>query len=148
MQYATAFPQENWDPYLADIIDIEARTDVSEFLVAEHDGEIVGCVSYYPPGGEISYPSDDFTMHWPTEWSAIRLLAVDPTIRKGGIGRALTEHCIERARSQRAPAIGLHTTKEMEVARAMYERMGFERAPEYDFEPSPDLLVEAYQLLL
>jgi hypothetical protein len=29
---------------------------VSEFLVAEHDGEIVGCVSYYPPGGENLLP--------------------------------------------------------------------------------------------
>ena len=34
-----------------------------------------------------------------------------------------------------APVLGLHTTAPMKVARAMYERMGFERAPRYDFRP-------------
>jgi hypothetical protein len=30
----------------------------------------------------------------------------------------------------------------------MYERMNFERAPQYDFRPGPAVLVEAYRLLL
>jgi hypothetical protein len=47
-----------------------------------------------------------------------------------------------------APAIGLHTTKEMAVAQSMYERMAFERAGEYDFRPGPTILVEAYGLML
>jgi hypothetical protein len=36
----------------------------------------------------------------------------------------------------------------MSIARAMYERMGFERAPQYDFRPGPTVLVEAYRLPL
>ena len=47
-----------------------------------------------------------------------------------------------------APAIGLHTTREMAVAQSMYERLGFERAPKYDFRPGPTILVEAYRLML
>lgn len=147
-EYESSFPAANWAPYLADILDLEGRADASELLVAERKGSIVGCVSYFPPGAKASYPSDSFSEHWPAEWAAFRLLAVDPAARKGGVGRLLTDACIERAREQRAPALGLHTTEPMAIARSMYERMGFERASRYDFRPGPTVLVEAYRILL
>ncbi|MDQ3877571.1 MAG: GNAT family N-acetyltransferase [Actinomycetota bacterium] len=147
-QYETAFPRENWLRYLDDILDVDSRRDVSTTLVAEIDDLVVGCVSYYPPGAQTSYPSESYSEHWPTEWSAIRLLAVGPSARGKGVGRTLTEACIDRSRSDGAVAIGLHTTQEMAVARAMYERMGFVRAPAYDFQPGPQICVEAYQLPL
>jgi ribosomal protein S18 acetylase RimI-like enzyme len=43
------------------------------------------------------------------------------------------EASIERARADGATALALHTTEMMEVARAMYERMGFVRVPERDY---------------
>jgi ribosomal protein S18 acetylase RimI-like enzyme len=147
-QYKAMFPAENWGPYLADILDVEGRSAVSELLIAERIGGIVGCVSFYSPGAQMSYPSDTFSEYWPHEWAAIRLLAVDPSARGRGIGRALTKVCIERSVAAGAPAIGLHTTREMAVAQSMYERLGFERAPEYDFRPGPTILVEAYRLML
>jgi ribosomal protein S18 acetylase RimI-like enzyme len=147
-QYESAFPQENWIRYQEDILDIESRAEISTLLVAERDRAIVGCVSYYPPGAETSYPSETYSEQWPPDHAAIRLLAVDPTARHGGIGRVLTDACIERARADGAVAVGLHTTQEMAVARAMYERMGFERTPRYDFQPSPVIFVEAYALKL
>ena len=147
-EYETSFPAENWRPYLNDILDLEGRASASELLVAERDGEVVACVSYFPPGAKMSYPSDSFSEPWPTEWAAFRLLGVDLAARGSGVGRILTETCIERARAGGAPAVGLHTTAPMFVARAMYERMGFERAPTYDFRPGPEILVEAYRLLL
>lgn len=147
-QYQDAFPPENWTPYLADILDLEGRAAASELLVVEREGRVVACVSYYPPGAEMSYPSESFSEQWPAGWAAIRLLAVDPDARGSGVGRLLTEACIERARNDGAGGIGLHTTSQMSVARAMYERMGFSRAPRYDFQPSPSILVEAYQLVL
>lgn len=145
-EYESSFPQENWTPYLVDILDLEGRASASELLIAERAGRIVGCVSYFPPGSKTSYPSDSFSEHWPADWAAFRLLAVDPSARGGGVGRRLTEVCIGRAREQGAPAVGLHTTEPMKVARAMYERMGFERAPRFDFHPSPQIAVEAYSL--
>lgn len=148
LEYESAFPPENWERYLADILDLEGRAAESELLVAELDGELVGCVSYFPPGSKASYPSDAFSERWPDDWGAFRLLAVDPKGRGHGVGRALTIACLERAREKGAPALGLHTTAPMAVARAMYERMGFERAPEFDFRPGPTVLVEAYRLLL
>ena len=147
-EYEASFPAANWAPYLADILDLEGRAHESELIVADIGGKVVGCVSYFPPGSKASYPTDAVSEHWPGDWSAFRLLAVDPSARGGGVGRELTFACIERARAQGAPAVGLHTTAPMSVARAMYERMGFERAPQYDFRPGPTVLVEAYRLLL
>jgi len=147
-EYESAFPAENWAPYLADILDLEGRAKASELVIGELDGRVVGCVSYFPPGAKAAYPSDAFSERWPPGWSAFRLLAVDPSARGAGVGRQLTVACIELAREQGAPAVGLHTTAPMGVARAMYERMGFERAPRYDFRPGPTVLVEAYRLLL
>ena len=51
-----------------------------------------------------------------------------------------------RCRKRGVRTIGLHTTVIMEVARGMYERMGFVRAPEYDFHPRPEVVVMAYRL--
>lgn len=147
-EYENSFPPENWAPYLTDILDLEGRASASELLVAERDGKVAGCVSYFPPGAKASYPSDSFSEHWPSDWAAFRLLAVDPVARGKGVGRELTMACIERARAQGAPAIGLHTTDPMKVARAMYERMGFERASRFDFRPGPTVLVTAYRLEL
>ena len=147
-EYEDAIPPENWRRYLADIVDIEGRSKISELLVAERAGAIVGCVSYYPPGGEVSYPSESFSEPWPRDWSAIRLLAVDPAARGAGVGRLLTDVCIARSREQGAAGVGLHTTAFMKVAQALYERMGFTRSPAYDFRPAPTILVEAYGLVL
>ena len=147
-EYEKSFPPENWAPYLTDILNLEGRASESELLVAESDGSVVGCVSYFPPGSKASYPSDSFSERWPDNWGAFRLLAVDPSARGHGVGRRLTDECIERARGKGAPFLGLHTTAPMAIARSMYERMGFERVVQYDFRPGPTVLVEAYRLLL
>jgi GNAT superfamily N-acetyltransferase len=147
-EYESVFPAANWVPYLQDILDLEGRADESQLLIAEILGQVVGCVSYFPPGSKAAYPSDSFSERWPGDWSAIRLLAVDPQQRGNGVGRRLTDACVDQARHDNAPALGLHTTAPMAVARAMYERMGFERVPQYDFQPGPTVLVEAYRLLL
>ena len=71
-----------------------------------------------------------------------------PAGRGNGAGRALTEACIARARDAGRSYLGLHTTGLMAVARAMYERMGFERYPAADFHPVPEFTVTAYRLML
>jgi ribosomal protein S18 acetylase RimI-like enzyme len=58
------------------------------------------------------------------------------------------EECIRRSRAAGARAITLHTTDMMAVAMALYERMGFVRAPEIDFRPAPTMLVKGYRLAL
>ena len=147
-EYSSWFPPANWEHYIVDILDLEGRAPDSELIVVERGGHMLGCVSYFPPGPKSSYPSDGTSERWPEEWSVFRLLGVRPDARGLRVGRILTDACIERAREHEVPALGLHTTAPMTVARAMYERLGFERVPRYDFRPGPDVLVEAYRLLL
>ena len=70
------------------------------------------------------------------------MLVVDPAARGRGLGRLLTEECIRRARRDGAGAIALHTSPIMQVALAMYLRLGFvllRDAPPVFGVPVPDL---------
>jgi ribosomal protein S18 acetylase RimI-like enzyme len=54
------------------------------------------------------------------------MLVVDPARRGAGLGRALSEECVRRARRDGSALIALHTSPIMGVVLAMYLRMGFE----------------------
>jgi ribosomal protein S18 acetylase RimI-like enzyme len=59
------------------------------------------------------------------------MLAVDPSHRRKGVGRLLTEECVRRARLDGATQVGLHTSELMTAARSLYERMGFRQQQEF-----------------
>lgn len=139
-EYAEQMPPGRWDRYIASAADVRRRLDQADLIVAEHEGRLVGTVTFFANGAQ-SVGED-----WPPDWVGIRLLAVAPEARGLGIGRALMEWCIDRARSLGATAVALHTTEMMAVARAMYERMGFVRAPDYDYHPASGRTVMAYRL--
>jgi predicted N-acetyltransferase YhbS len=140
LEYKNSFPLVDWQSYLDNIMDMKSRLGVSELIVAELDGKIAGTVTLYPDAAQSSQEM------WPQGWAGIRLLAVHPAFRGKGIGRSLMEECIRRCRERNIRTIGLHTAEIMAVAKKMYERMGFTRAPEYDFHPRPDTVVMAYRL--
>ena len=52
----------------------------------------------------------------------IRSLAVDPTIRRRGVGRSLVEHCLEEARGLQIPKVFALTYQA-----EFFRRIGFER---------------------
>ena len=113
----------------------------AERIVAERDGVIVGSVLLYPAavdayGGAVG----------PVGWPEVRLLAVAPEARGLGVGRLLMDECVRRARRAGATDLGLHTSASMRSAMRMYTRMGFERAPEHDFQPEGAEVVEGYRL--
>ena len=81
-------------------------------------------------------------------WPEIRLLAVTPSSRGQGIGAALMEECVRRARAFGAAVLALHTIDMMQTALRLYQQMGFVRAPELDFHPAPDLKIKGYRLNL
>jgi ribosomal protein S18 acetylase RimI-like enzyme len=56
------------------------------------------------------------------------------------------DECVRRARASGASELGLHTSESLRAAIRMYERMGFERAPEFDFQPEGAELITAYRL--
>ncbi len=140
-EYQAYFPPEDWERYSRDIMDVRSRLDTSELIVAENAGGLVGAVTFYPNVSQSNQGG------WPPGWTGIRLLAVHPDARGMGIGRLLMDECFRRSRLMAARTLGLHTTELMAVARGMYERMGFVRVPEFDFQPGPGVVtVIAYRL--
>jgi ribosomal protein S18 acetylase RimI-like enzyme len=110
----------NWPAMAASVSSMSALASSGDITVAERDGRIVGAVAYVPSG----WPKASF---FDASWPVLRMLVVDPAARGGGIGRALTLACLERARRDGAELIALHTSPIMQVALAMYLRLGFER---------------------
>jgi GNAT superfamily N-acetyltransferase len=117
-----------WDQY-RDVFSDWARSEAifanaaslatqGDLIVAESAGLIVGCVVYVSPHRERDPMFE-------SAWSLIRMLSVHPAARGQGIGRHLSEACIERARHDGAKVIGLHTSPVMVVALPMYLRLGF-----------------------
>lgn len=111
----------DWPAFRAKIANMVALTDGGEIVVAEVEGRIVGAVAYVGPGA----PKAGF---FRPEWSIMRMLVVAPDARGHGIGRALAEECLRRARRDGASVFALHTSALMKVALGMYGRMGFKWA--------------------
>lgn len=141
-QYEKSIPAPAWESYVEDMMDVRSRLAVAQVIVTELNNLLVGTVTLYLDSSHYSEQG------WPKSWAGIRLLAVHPAYRDRGIGHALMEECIRRCREKGITTIGLHTTALMDIARQMYERMGFRRIPEFDFQPAPEVLVTAYRLEL
>lgn len=125
-EYAANLTPDDWTRYREDLSDVASRAALGPVLVAETTGRLVAAVSYYP----LTVGERPSTPWWPEDYAYVRALAVSPQARGQGVGRAVTQACIERARTDGANGIGLNTTSLMPVARAMYERMGFHKVPE------------------
>jgi GNAT superfamily N-acetyltransferase len=139
-QYQKSIPPLAWEAYMRDLMDVRSRLGIAELIVAELDGRPVGTVTLYSDTARLPQQM------WPGGWAGIRILAVGPAYRGRGIGRALMNECVRRCRERGISAVGLHTTETMDVARRLYERMGFIRAPEFDFHPASGVVVMAYRL--
>ncbi len=139
-QYETAYPPEFWTPYRLNIVEQFTKENDAQKIVAARDGAIVGSVLLFPP------PIPAAARVKRESLPEIRLLAVTPQARGLGVGGALLEECIRRARASGVPALGLHSMEVMTVAIGMYERAGFVRDPRADFQPTPAVLVMGYRL--
>jgi ribosomal protein S18 acetylase RimI-like enzyme len=74
------------------------------------------------------------------------MLGVAPTAQGRGAGEALVLACVTRAREAGQRRIVISTSPRMRAAHALYERLGFRRAPERDWEPVPGTRLWAYLL--
>lgn len=121
------------------------RRPATELLVAvAPDGRLAGCVVYF---SDMQYYGSGGTATQEKNASGFRLLAVDPDFRNKGIGKLLSIACIQKARKDRNEKLVIHSTKSMKVAWKMYEKLGFERAPELDFQQQ-DLPVFGFRYIL
>ncbi len=141
-EHAAKIPDGHWQT-LKQGISSKADTQAGvELLVAEFAGEILGSVALFPAKMD-AYEGQVDELDYPE----IRMLAVSPLARGKGVASALISECINRAKAKGHHAIGLHTGDFMKSAMSLYERLGFERLPQYDFEPANDgIIVKAYRL--
>jgi ribosomal protein S18 acetylase RimI-like enzyme len=115
-QYAHDY--DDWPSFIDGIGRMADLAEHADLLVAEVEGRVVGAVAHVGPGR----PRAAF---FPTEWSVIRMLVVDPGARGQGAGRALVAGCLRLALEAGAPVVGLHTSPVMASALRMYEAIGF-----------------------
>jgi GNAT superfamily N-acetyltransferase len=114
--------------YRQQLADPDRRIDGSSgLLVAEVDGNVVGTVTYVRPGDR----------EWegrptPEGDAGFRVLAVAPDAERRGVGRALVEACIQRARDDGAHRMVIASMSWMGRAHALYLRLGFVRRPDLD----------------
>lgn len=142
-EYADVMEAASWSALSQALLEALATDAPVERLVAEDNDRIVGSAMLYAPetaayGAQVSR----------SDAPEIRLVAVAPEARGRGIAKALVEECIRRARGRGAREVGLHTSKSMRAAMAMYATLGFTRAPDRDFQPPGAELVEGYRLSL
>lgn len=142
-QYERIMTASSWAGLAEAVRAALATTEPVEWIVAEEAGELLGSVMLWPPAADAYAGSTR-----PAGWPELRLLAVPERARGRGVGQALVEECIRRARRSGATHLGLHTARSMEAAVRMYERMGFARHPESDFQPEGSELVRGYKLEL
>lgn len=67
----------------------------------------------------------------------MRRLYVRPAFRRFGVGQALVEALLERARAIGYSVMVLDTLDEMQIARELYTSFGFEEIPPYYYDPVP-----------
>jgi ribosomal protein S18 acetylase RimI-like enzyme len=141
--YRTHPDIENSEGYLAHVRDVRGRASETDVLVAlDARGRLVGCVSYVR-----DHTSTFAEVEQPGE-AGFRMLGVAAAARGQGVGRALVDACLARARSSGRTGVVIVTAPSWADAQRLYERVGFRRAPDRDFEPVPGISLWAYVLAL
>lgn len=115
--------------YADELADVATRAAGGQLLVAtDPQGEVLGSVLFVLPGSPYTEAAE------PGE-AEFRMLSVDPSAQRRGVGQALAEACVARAQAVGATAVVIHTRDFVTVAHRLYERLGFVRVPEHDWEP-------------
>lgn len=122
------------DNYRDRLLDAKGRGREAELWVATaDDGEaILGSVTICQEGSpwrEVAEPGE----------GEFRMLAVSPDARRQGVGEALVDLVLSHFREQGAHAVVMSSLNDMAGAHRVYERLGFERLPERDWHPLPEV---------
>jgi ribosomal protein S18 acetylase RimI-like enzyme len=130
-------------PYMSVLDNVEHRADHAEVWVAEASGAVVAAVTLTSAG----QPYSEIAIENELEF---RMLAVDPAVQGGGIGRKVVRQVIEHAQSLPAiSAISITSATFMERAHALYQSLGFQRVSARDwYVPGEDVLLWVFRLEL
>jgi ribosomal protein S18 acetylase RimI-like enzyme len=142
------FPKKTEQPdyykMLANVGEMTKKPGTEILVALSQEGKIAGAVVYF---SDMKQYSSGGTATLEQNASGFRLLAVDPSFRGHGIGSLLTRECIRKARDMKHSNVVIHTTKAMQTAWKMYEKIGFKRAEDLDFMQG-DLPVFGFRLNL
>ena len=112
--------------YAGVLRDVDGRLAAGcEVLVARRGDQVVGGVTYVPGPGPYAQLID-------RDEAEVRMLVVDPGAQGQGVGAALMQACVERARAADKRNLVLGTMPAMVAAQRLYTRLGFRRTPERD----------------
>ncbi|RUT79120.1 GNAT family N-acetyltransferase [Ancylomarina longa] len=128
------FPKETEQPdyykMLANIGELTKKPEAELLIALSPKEKIVGGVVYF---SDMQHYGSGGTATKEKNASGFRLLAVDPSARGLGIGKQLTLECIRKAKLKKNAQVVIHTTKAMQTAWKMYEKIGFKRSEDLDF---------------
>ncbi len=115
---------------LANVGRFREKPETRVLVALAGDAALAGGVVYF---GDMAHYGSGGLASRVKNASGIRLLAVGPSFRNRGVGRALTLACIGLARQKGHGQVILHTTGAMRLAWGLYERIGFVRSEDLDF---------------
>jgi len=140
------FPKQSEQPeyykLLQNVGELTKKPDVEIVVALNTDNIILGAIvliydmKYYGSGGTATQEKNA---------AGFRLLAVNSNSRGQGIGYKLTMECIKRIEERGIQRTLIHTTKAMQTAWKMYEKIGFKRYENIDFMQG-DLAVFGFQM--
>ncbi len=139
--YREFFAETDAHSYLEEIADVAGRAPRTTILVALDGDRIVGSATL-ELDGRTSEDAGPLT----SDEAHIRMLGVDPALRRVGVGKQLMAACEARARAAGRTRMTLHTTTLMRAAREMYTSLGYERSEDRVFPDGFVLLGYTKQL--
>ena len=120
-QFQNELTNENWEKLKTSLSNSKTYTGLLEnsyCAICENDNlETIG-VSFLIAHGN---PTEIYDHNW----CYIRLVTVDTDYGGQGIGKQLTQKCIQYAIASNERTIALHTSEIMNKARHIYESLGF-----------------------
>lgn len=128
--FPNADEQPKYYHLLANIGDFTLQPHTELLVAVNEQGDIGGAVVFL--SDLANYGASGLTIR-DQQTSAFRLLTVGLQSRGMGIGRLLTEACIDKAKKLGHEQMIIHTTDVMQVAWKMYEKYGFRRSEDLDF---------------
>jgi len=126
-RFQPSLTADNWEKLISNVSNPDTYTgllDKSYCIVCEENGQLTG-MAY------LMYSGTAYDVY-EANWCSIRYVSVHPGYNGKGIGRQLTQLCIDKAREIGEKTIALHTSEIMPNAMHIYESFGFEIVKEIE----------------